>query len=157
MTPSLLSHPLIRKRFLAKLNKTESCWLWTGAITKNTGYGHFNTHDRDFTDHRFSWMMHRGDIPKGLLVLHHCDVRPCANPEHLYLGTHQDNSNDKRLRGREAHRRGEDNNAKLTTQKVVEIRSLLGVIPQRAIAERFGISKGHVNAIAQRRKWAHVL
>jgi hypothetical protein len=50
--------------------------------------------------HRMSWEMHFGPIPEGMLVLHHCDVRRCVRPDHLFLGTARDNTRDMIAKGR---------------------------------------------------------
>jgi len=93
-------------RFLEKVKKAKlkKCWLWTGAVDGG-GYGKLMTGTRGglrglIAAHRYSWMYHRGEIPKGLHVLHHCDVRRCVNPNHLYLGTQKDNVRDAIVRGR---------------------------------------------------------
>lgn len=44
--------------------------------------------------HIVSWILHNGEVPTGLCVLHKCDVRRCVNPEHLYLGTKKQNRKD---------------------------------------------------------------
>jgi hypothetical protein len=82
--------------FLKHVSKTESCWLWTGGKHIN-GYGGF----RNKYAHRVSFELFKTKIPKGLCVLHVCDVRHCVNPEHLWLGTKKDNTQDmiKKKRG----------------------------------------------------------
>jgi len=89
--------------FWAKVNKTDSCWLWT-AYRNWAGYGLFKFGPGLVNVHRISWQYRHGEIPEGMHVLHKCDVRNCVNPDHLFLGTHQDNMNDKGLKGRQAGR-----------------------------------------------------
>lgn len=86
-------------RFYNKVNKTNSCWLWTGALTKG-GYGKININKKFISTHRLSWELVNGEIPKGLHVCHTCDVRSCVNPEHLWLGTAKDNAMDREKKGR---------------------------------------------------------
>lgn len=99
------------------------CWLWTGSLSK--GYGFFTvkgTRAR-VPAHRFSWELHNGPIPDGLLVRHKvCDNPPCVNPAHLDVGTHGDNSRDMvdHNRSTAGERHG---NAVLTEDDVREIRA----------------------------------
>lgn len=75
------------------------CWLWMRAL-KGCGYGHKWHEGKYKSAHRIAWELNRGQIPEGLFVLHRCDVMRCVNPEHLFLGTHQDNMEDQRRKGR---------------------------------------------------------
>lgn len=71
------------------------CWLWMGALN-DKGYG--NTKCREINEnraHRISYYLHFGLFDKTLCVLHKCDQPSCVNPEHLFLGTKKDNSDDK--------------------------------------------------------------
>ena len=79
------------------------CWLWSGSLRGSYDYGQFSlTHTKPVPAHRFSYTTYRGDIPKGMLVLHTCDVPTCVNPDHLFLGTQDDNMRDKVNKGRQA-------------------------------------------------------
>jgi len=75
------------------------CWLWLGS-TRSNGYGTIKlgggrgVRPRIIGAHRWSWELHRGPIPDGLQVNHHCDTRLCVNPDHLFLGTQHDNMVD---------------------------------------------------------------
>jgi hypothetical protein len=105
-TPKAVADPI--DRFHRHVEKTEGCWLWTGA--KNAlGYGKLHIKkdgkDRAIDAHRFSWMCANGPIPEGLFVLHSCDTPSCVNPAHLSVGTAADNARDMVTRGRSA--RGE--------------------------------------------------
>lgn len=81
------------ERFLAKVFKQEDgCW-WYG--NRSDRYGMVKTDEGRTTGaHRFSYQFHKGEIPRGMVVRHKCDVRGCVNPEHLELGTHEDNTRD---------------------------------------------------------------
>ena len=95
----------LEERFWAKVEKTDTCWNWTGALTtrKPVGYGIITrgAPGRNMvTANRLSWEMHYGPIPDGLFVLHACDNRRCVRPDHLMLGTAQANAVDAARKGK---------------------------------------------------------
>ena len=100
----------IEERFWSKVRRTNRCWLWIGAVGTN-GYGFIRIRDRrakrppkgipnDFIHlshilaHRLSYYIHHGSIPPGKIVCHHCNVKICVNPNHIYSGTYSDNAHD---------------------------------------------------------------
>jgi len=156
----------IEERFWSKMNKTDSCWLWTGPKFYN-GYGEIRKPKGNVTGaHRISWELHFGPIPKGLFVCHKCDVKLCVNPDHLFLGTHRENMRDlvnKGLSGKgivhpEAIHFGEENgNSKLKASQVIEIRAefKLGTNAHK-LAEIFHVTPNMISKIVTRRYWKNV-
>lgn len=127
------------------------CWEWTGSLRK-TGYGRFggDRNDQENLVHRLSWVFTYGEIPNGLWVLHKCDNRKCVNPAHLFLGTNQDNTRDRTLKGRSARQFGESHgNHKLTDKQIAEIREryAAGGVLQRELAVEYGVSRNGVTNI----------
>lgn len=130
---------------------TTGCWLFIGKQDKD-GYG--NLHNRsgggDYKAHRISWESYRGPIPEGLDVAHHCDVRACINPSHLYIATRQQNLADRTARKREP--RGERCNlSKLKKSEVEEIRA-----SQQSVAYlsgKYAVSKAQIYRIKNRENW----
>lgn len=160
----------MRKRFWARVNKTCSCWLWTGPRLP-AGYGQFaaGSRARRFYAHRFSWMLaHNAEVPMGLMVLHSCDTPPCVNPRHLRLGTAADNSADCTSRGRRApveltrHCGEKNGRATITAEQAQEIRHRYWATPRQqrirrgqlaAIAADYGLSTVMILLIANGRNW----
>ncbi len=151
--------PLI-ERFWEHVEKRgpDECWLWIGR--KNSyGYGSLAERGRNILAHRFSYEIHKGKIPAKMAVCHACDVRNCVNPNHLWLGTSQENNADRTAKGRTISGRtlGEGHGmSKLTADQVREIRLLL----QRgdsatAIAKQFGVSPGNIWNIKTGKTWRH--
>lgn len=83
----------------------DECWPWRGAYGGKSGrYGLLRLPGREggtTTAHRVGWTLLNGPIPEGLHVLHRCDNPPCCNPRHWFLGTNQDNVDDKVAKGRQ--------------------------------------------------------
>lgn len=121
-----LSTMPIMDRIMSKtiINQKTGCWEWTG--NKRLGYGRISTGSRidgtrkKVTVHRLSYMLSVGEIPEGMEVCHKCDNRSCINPEHLFVGTRQDNINDRERKGRNITKIGESNPAAKLTQKIVK-------------------------------------
>ena len=149
-------------RFWAKIERRgdDECWLWPAAKTRG-GYGRFCSKRHVHYTHRLSWELTHGPIPNGLFVCHHCDVRNCVNPSHLFIGTVTDNTRDMIAKGRANHTknpRGTANGAsKLDPNAVRTIRSLCASgVSQYVAAARFGVTQRAVWELVHRRSWAHV-
>jgi predicted XRE-type DNA-binding protein len=128
-------------RFLQKVLEVESgCCEWQSTLDRS-GYGKFYYEGRQAPAHRVSYRLFVGD-PGEMHVLHRCDNRRCVNPDHLFLGTRQDNVADMDAK----HRRG--TKCKLTVAQAAEILSMLDQrFSQREVAERFGIHQTAVSRI----------
>jgi hypothetical protein len=91
-----------RRRFLAKHANAVAvkgplethCLKWAYGTSSN-GYGSFKLCGHSLSAHRIAWLILKGDIPLGFCVLHHCDNPWCVKVDHLFLGTSQDNTDDR--------------------------------------------------------------
>lgn len=88
-----------QEKFWVHVNKTDYCWLWTGAVAGKYGQCRSAPHTK-IPAHRYSYILNVGEIPDGLYVCHRCDVRLCVRPDHLFLGTAKDNAQDMVAKGR---------------------------------------------------------
>lgn len=149
---------LIKERFFKHVDKTKKCWNWTGTLY--AGYGRFELgtgkpepyHSKKISAHRLSWQLHRGKIPKGLIVCHKCDNPKCVNPRHLFIGTYSDNSKDCVKKGR--HRPGIKR--KLNESKVKKIRLNPSNFSQTKLAEIYGVSQTLIWNIMSFRTWKNI-
>lgn len=134
------------------------CNVWTGPLT-DKGYGR---EDREYRfgkrirhAHVVAWIDANGCLPPKELpyILHHCDIRPCIEPIHLYAGTQQDNMNDMIERGRKNSPSGDSHWKSILQSEKEEIRKkyATGNYFQYEIAKEYGISLISVNRIINNR------
>jgi hypothetical protein len=88
----------------------ENCILWNGPKWAQGRYGVDRLNKKQISAHRAAWIRKYGEIPMGLLVCHKCDNGLCVNPDHLFLGTHKDNTQDCMNKGRMTDQKGINNN-----------------------------------------------
>lgn len=145
-----------KQMFEDKVVKTEDCWGWNSFIN-STGCGMIGSRKNLISAYRFSWILHNGKIPNGLLVLHKCNNRICSNPKHLYLGNNKDNAQDKIKAGNSGYGKRNYKTAKLDIEKVKKIKDLLlRGISFSKIANMFDISSGAIQKIKENKTWRDV-
>jgi len=138
------------------------CWFWVGCRDQ-TSYGRMRTKNNNCQfSHRISWQMFKGIIPKGMKVLHKCDNPSCVNPEHLFLGTQNDNVQDMIIKGRMSSKKsfpGELNGySKLKNFQVLEIREIYSkkTLNQYELARKYNVSSMTINRIVNNKLWRHI-
>lgn len=183
----------LKERFWAKVDKSGpegSCWIWTGGISPTSGYGRFNiTHTLEIAAHRINFIFSYGEFDKSLKVCHTCDNRLCIRNDdsgfypingilkprsgHLWIGTQQDNMDDKVAKGRQAigktsgsyqqtWSRGSKNSNHIVTENQVPI-----IFERwnnghgetlRAIGESYGVTKHAIWRIIHKKNytWLHI-
>jgi len=174
-----------RIKFLSRISTSlisvygkDPCRIWVGA--KSGKYGTFWHGGKQIRAHRFSYLMHKGKIPSGKIVMHDCDNPLCVNPKHLTAGTQSQNIKDSVKRGRhqsitnpdwcakgenngtythpETVRKGESvNTAKLVKVDVVKILKLNSQgINCEVLARRYKVNPTTIQRIIHRKSWKHI-
>ncbi len=143
------------ERFHKKyIKKDNGCWIWTGTTSPNSMgalYGrHWQDRGRLIGAHRFSYIIHCGEILNTDYVCHKCDTPLCVNPDHLFIGTHKDNMLDMVQKKRSFKGRGEKKigRAKLTNKQADDIRQM--TMSHSKIAKMFSVSSATIGRIKRR-------
>lgn len=136
------------------------CIEWQGKLNKK-GYGRISFKERRLPIHRASWIVHKGEIPNDLWVLHHCDNPKCVNIDHLYLGTPKDNVRDMDERNRRKAVPGLKGSecilAKLKEEDIPKIKKMRKQgMSHREIGEIFNVTKGCIGHVLSGLNWKHI-
>ncbi len=155
-----------KKKFESQYVKRKSgCWNWIAGMSG--GYGKFWFQGKRVLAHRFSYELYVGKITNDLHVLHKCNNKQCVNPDHLYLGTEYDNTQDKIKDGNFygygsgtlKNRKGQEHPAsKLKDVDVIKIKRLLkeGAY-QHTIAAMFNVTRRAIGLINTGENWSHII
>jgi hypothetical protein len=100
--PDLLNRESVVARLEGRTERVPiaGCWIWTGVVIKQGGYGRIWYAGKSRSLHRLSYEMHVGAISPGMVICHACDVPACWNPAHLFVGTQKENIRDMIGKGR---------------------------------------------------------
>lgn len=159
----------MKERILNKIDVVGNCWIWNGA-KKGVGiksYGSMTVGSRSdgtrktISAHRFSYEVFIGKIPDGMCVCHTCDTPSCVNPDHLFLGTKKDNSNDRDLKGRNKtpNLSGEMHpNAILNWDIVFKVRSIAKKRGDATmLAKLYGVDRKTISDVINKKTWVKQL
>jgi len=143
----------------SRVDPVTGCRVWTAGLDWK-GYGQIKADGRTRRVHRVAWEHAKGPIPAGLDVLHNCphgDNRACIEIEHLWLGTNQDNVDDKIRKGRQSHKgpQGEDHPRAVLTEVAVRAIRADGR-RNRIIAAEHGVRKDTIARIKRHESWRHI-
>lgn len=161
-------------RFWANVKKTDiapahrpdlgGCWLWTGWKSP-TGYGSIHSGGRRAAGrqkrtHRVSWELHYGDIPDGACVLHRCDNRACVRPDHLFIGSQQENIEDMRQKGRARAKFQQGQAHAMATLNDDDVARMRIMAREGAwasdIAKEFGVTTAIASNAIRGKTWSHI-
>jgi hypothetical protein len=154
----------LKKSFNERVIKQPNCWGWNGPVDQG-GYPVMGCRRQCGSDrgHRASWIIHYGKIPKGMHICHACDNPICTNPDHLWVGTHKQNNDDKIAKNRQAkntppHKPGILNgSAKLKEEQVREIKILIASGRScYSLGKEFAVSKQTILRIKNGKNWSNI-
>ena len=137
-----------KEEFLShiQINTNTSCWEWQGRLSNGYGIVRINCYPE--LAHRHSYRLFIGKIPGEMFICHKCDNRKCVNPEHLFIGTHQDNMDDMVAKGRHGghpYSRRPDKDEENMIKELYE-----PGITQKDLADMFGVSISSISRLVRK-------
>lgn len=140
----------VDKRFWRRVEKGIDHWIWVGGVN-DKGYGLLSVGKNKLKyAHRFSWELANEPIPEGKSVCHTCDIPRCVNPDHLFLGSHQENMKDMAVKGRVGTRKLSVDLVK----KIAELRK--SGVTRKDIQKITGVKLSTLKDILSGKNWSHV-
>jgi len=136
----------------------DECWEWKRSC-RGGGYGHFRVNYKYYIVSRLVYIETYGPIPNKLLVCHTCDNRRCCNPNHLYIGTPQNNMDDMISKNRDRKASGiRHGNHKLTEEQVIEIKKLYlsDKYTHKELGIKYNVSRSNIGLIINGKIWSDI-
>jgi hypothetical protein len=144
----------LEERFWSKVNKTNTCWNWTGYLDKG-GYGSFWLDGKNRRAHRVSFEQHFGWTNEQLVIMHKCDNPSCVRPDHLILSTQKNNIEDKVYKDRQA-KGSKVGTSKLSESDIIEIKNLIKTLSYGKIAKKYNVDRSLIYLISKEKAWKHI-
>jgi hypothetical protein len=144
------------RRFWGRVNKDglNGCWIFLGCLD-GWGYGDISYQGKHIQAHRLAWKLLRGD-PGELDVLHQCNNPPCCNPDHMRLGTDQDNSDDRMKAGTHYSKLSPDDVLAIRAAPVRRLQKRVANGAYRELAQKYGVSEKQIWTIRAGKQWKHI-
>jgi hypothetical protein len=141
----------------------DGCWEWKGVVSRH-GYPMIYANGKTIRAHRFSYSHFIASIEDGMIICHKCDNTLCTNPDHLFQGTHKDNTQDCISKNRfkipanvDKAKGSKQGMSKLTETDVYKIKQMINDgISNRPIAKIFGVIHATISQIRCGKTWKHV-
>jgi len=146
-----------KESFEKHVIRKDGCWGWSGAKDQD-GYARMSCSPKLCAEraHVASYIIYKGQIPKGMCILHRCDVRECTNPKCLFAAYPKYNSADMVLKDRQA-KGSKNGSSKLNEDQVKEIKVKIDMgIPGAILAKEYNVNNSTISVIKLGKRWKHV-
>lgn len=148
------SHDEFAEKFWARVDQSgDGCWPWT-AGRFDSGAGAVWVDGKARKAHRIAWILTNGPLADRELICHKCDNPVCCRPDHLFVGSHRDNTQDMLRKGRG----NRDGKRHLTPEQVMAIRDkyAAGGVTLKSLGDEYGVSFVAIHLAVTRKTWADI-